>query len=77
MVDAQFKNIYRWANIREGCGGIVVADSLDEAKEKVEKFVSEHYQKTDTTQFEVEVWDAVLDDYMDENHPSVLECYGN
>ena len=49
-------------------GGIVIADTLEEAKEKVIKA----YKLGDE---ELIVWKIKHDDFFDKNNPDVFDCY--
>ena len=62
------KNLYRYS-INEGdFGGVVIANSLDEATEKVKK----KYGNAE----EIAVWEFLNDDYYDRENKDVVECYG-
>ena len=62
------KNLYRYS-INEGdFGGVVIANSLDEATEKVKK----KYGNAE----EIAVWEFLNDDYYDSENKDVVECYG-
>ena len=61
-------NLYRWCD-RYG-GGIVIATSLTEAKEKVEKTLGEERDPNDLI-----IWPWTNDDYFDEGNPDVLDIY--
>ena len=62
-------NIYRWCDAYGG--GIVIANSLLEAQEKIERILSEERDPN-----EVIIWPWHLDDYFDEENPDVLDIYG-
>lgn len=62
-------NLYRWCD--QYGGGIVIANSLLEAKEKVERALSEERDPN-----ELIIWPCRLDDYFDEENPEVLDVYG-
>ena len=62
------KNIYRYS-INEGdFGGVVMANNLDEATERVAKKYG--------SQKEILVWEFLNDDYYDGENKDVIECYG-
>lgn len=62
-------NLYRWC---DGYGGgIAIANSINEAREKVERALSEERDAD-----KVIVWPWHLDDYFDEENPDVLDVYG-
>lgn len=50
-------------------GGIVIADTLDEANQKVRKA----YEIEDD---ELLIWKMEDDDFFDKENPDVLDCYG-
>ena len=62
------KNLYRYSINEGGFGGIVIANTLDEAVEKVRK----KYGSAN----EIAVWEFLNDDYYDEENKDVVECYG-
>lgn len=62
-------NLYRWCD--DYGGGIVIADSIEDASKKLENFLSEE-RSID----KVIVWPWHLDDYYDEENPDVLDIYG-
>lgn len=62
-------NLYRWSDAYGG--GIVIADSLIEAQEKLKKTLSEERDVD-----KVIIWPWHLDDYYDEENPDVLDIYG-
>ena len=68
------KNLYRYSiNIGE-LGGVVIAGTIDEATEKVRKKYGNTNKYGEVN--EIVVWDFLNDDYYDENHKDVVECYG-
>lgn len=68
------KNLYRYSiNIGE-LGGVVIAGTIDEATEKVRKKYGNVNKYGEVN--EIVVWDFFNDDYYDENHKDVVECYG-
>lgn len=67
-----FNNLYRWCDSYGG--GIVIANSLLEAQEKIEKMISE--DREDRNANDVIIWPWYLDDYFDEKNPDVLDIYG-
>lgn len=62
------ENLYRYSINAGGFGGIVIANSLDEATEKVKN----KYRNAE----EIAVWKFLNDDYYDEDNRDVVECYG-
>lgn len=62
-------NLYRWCDAYGG--GIVIANSLLEAQEKLEKAFGDDRDAND-----VIVWPCHLDDYFDKENPDVLDIYG-
>lgn len=61
-------NLYRWCDAYGG--GIVIANSLLEAQEKIERALSEERDPN-----EVIIWPWHLDDYFDEENPEVIDVY--
>lgn len=62
-------NLYRWCD--DYGGGLVIANSLIEAKEKLEKMFGEERDIE-----KVIIWTWRLDDYFDKENPDVLDIYG-
>ena len=62
-------NLYRWCDAYGG--GIVIANSLIEAQEKLEKMIDEERDIN-----KVIIWSWKLDDYFDKDNPDVLDIYG-
>lgn len=61
--------IWRWC---DGCvGGIVFAESGEEAKEKLVKKYGNELELD-----KVIIWHWTIDDYFDEKNPDVLDIYG-
>ena len=68
------KNLYRYS-INEGdFGGIVIANTLDEATEKVRKKYGNMNKYGSAN--EIVVWEFLNDDYYDSENKDVVECYG-
>ncbi len=68
------KNLYRYS-INEGdFGGIVIANTLDEATEKVRKKYGNMNKYGNAN--EIVVWEFLNDDYYDSENKDVVECYG-
>ena len=61
------ENIYRYSINNGEYGGIVFADTIESAKEKVSKKYNNE---------EICVWGILSDDYFDVDNPDVWECYG-
>jgi hypothetical protein len=62
-------NLYRWSDAYGG--GIVIADSLLDAQEKLKKTLGE-----DRDADKLIIWPWHSDDYYDEENPDVLDIYG-
>lgn len=62
-------NLYRWCDSYGG--GIVIANSLVEAQEKLERTLGE-----DRDPNELIIWPWYLDEYFDEENQDVLDIYG-
>lgn len=62
-------NLYRWCD--DYGGGLVIANSLIEAQEKLEKMFGEERDAN-----KVIIWAWHLDDYFDKENPYVLDIYG-
>ena len=68
------KNLYRYS-INEGdFGGIVIANTLKEATEKVRKKYGNTNKYGNVN--EIVVWEFLNDDYYDVENKDVVECYG-
>lgn len=68
------KNLYRYS-IDEGLlGGVVIAESLADACNKIKKKYGDKDKYGDKN--EIEVWQFLNDDYYDEDNKDVVECYG-
>lgn len=68
------ENLWRYSiNIGE-LGGVVIADCLEEAYNKVKKKYGD--QNKYGNKNEIEVWEFKNDDYYDKNNKDVVECYG-
>ena len=62
-----YVSIWRYS-INDGeFGGIVLANTIREAEEKVRKKYSDE---------EIKIWRMINDDYFDTENPDVWECYG-
>lgn len=61
-------NLYRWCD--DYGGGLVIADSLIDAQEKLDKMFGE-----DRDVNKVIIWPWHLDDYFDKENPDVLDIY--
>lgn len=59
--------IWRYTINNGEIGGIVYADTMEEAEDKVRK----KYPNK-----EINVWRMINDDYFDTENPDVWECYG-
>lgn len=62
-------NLYRWCD--DYGGGIVIANSILEAQEKLTKAFGEERDAD-----KVIIWPCRLDDYFDAENPDVLDIYG-
>ena len=68
------ENIWRYS-VNEGeAGGIVIANTKEEAEKKV-KEMYEDYDGSENAEDEVTVWKATLDDEYSKDYPDVLEIY--
>lgn len=65
----KLENLYRWCD--NYGGGIVIAESVVEAQEKVVKYLDEERDPN-----KLIIWPWHLDDYYDEENPDVLDVYG-
>lgn len=68
--------VYIWRyTINEGeCGGIVFADTKENAENKIKaKYKNKFSSDPDT---DLIVWRMKDDDFFDPENPDVLECYG-
>ena len=63
-----FENLWRWCD--DYGGGLVIAETKDEAKEKLEKMYGENRNVEN-----VVLWRWTSDDYYDEQNPDVLDIY--
>lgn len=61
-----------WRYTINGFGGIVFAETKDEAEEKVTRMYKEEF----FIDGELCVWNIKDDDYFNSNCPDVWECYG-
>lgn len=65
----ELSNMYRWC---DGVGGgIVIANSLIEAQEKVKNALNNERDRN-----KLIIWPWTKDDYFDETNPDVLDIYG-
>lgn len=60
-------NLYRWCD--QYGGGLVIADSLEDAGEKLAKRYGDDRE-------EFIIWEATNDDYYDDDYPLVFDIYG-
>jgi hypothetical protein len=65
----QIDEVWRWFNNEDGGGGIVIAESEDEAREKLA-------QKYGLAGDKFIVWLWVKDIYFDKNTPDIFDIYG-
>ena len=63
-----FDNVWRWSDSYGG--GLVIADSMNEAREKLERMFGEDRDAKQTI-----IWPWVKDDYFDKDNPDVLDIY--
>lgn len=68
------ENLWRYSINTGELGGVVIADCLEEAYNKVKKKYGELDKHGDKN--EIEVWEFKNDDYYDKNNKDVVECYG-
>ena len=60
------QNIWRYSINMGDCGGIVIADTVESAEQKVRQKYNDG---------EMCVWRVTDDDYFDVNNSDVFECY--
>lgn len=64
--------IFRYSIQLGTFGGVVLAETQDDAFRKVEnKYYNDGYEMSD-----ILVWEFANDDYFDAANPDVIECYG-
>ena len=66
----ELSNLYRWCDAYGG--GIVIANSLLEAQEKIEKMLEKDEERDPN---DVIVWAWCIDDYFDKENPDVIDIY--
>lgn len=66
------KKYYRWCDYISG--GIVLASSIDEAKEKLQKKYGVEFMGDRSGSLKIWPWEN--DDYYDEDNPDVFDIYG-
>ena len=64
-------NLYRWCD--DYGGGLVIAKSLVDAQEKLEKMFRKDEERDANKTI---IWPWYLDDYFDKENPDVLDIYG-
>jgi len=64
------KQFYRYS-LDMSHGGIVIATDKDEAKHKV----AARYKDDEDPPGEILIWDIKEDEFFDEKHPEVMDCY--
>ena len=69
------EKIWKYSVNGDECGGIVIADNLDEAEKKVRERYSDWHGVGSSIQPEIFVWKAVDDACYCTNCPDVLEIY--
>jgi len=72
---AMMEKIWKYTVNEEECGGIVVADSREEAEKKVRERYGDWHGVGSSIQPEIIVWKAVEDACYCADHPDVLEVY--
>ena len=68
------ENLWRYSINTGELGGVVIADCLEEAYNKVKKKYGD--QNKYGNKNEIEVWKFKNDDYYDRDNKDVVECYG-
>lgn len=68
-------NIWRYTVNKGEAGGIVIADTQEEAKRKANEMYDD-YDGSENTENKITVWKMSLDDDYSEDYPDVLEIYG-
>lgn len=63
------ERMYRFSVDHGVFGGIVIADSIEEAESKVRD------RYGDAIKVDLKVWSVINDDYFDFDHPDVIDCY--
>lgn len=61
-------NLYRWCDAYGG--GLVIANSLEDAEDKLVKKYGEERK-------DFIIWELTNDDYYDDEHPDVFDIYGD
>lgn len=56
------KKIFRWIDHAHGSGGIVLADTKDEAKEILNENLPMYWHNRPAMNINAEIWEAELDD---------------
>ena len=72
--ELRVENLWRFSINTGELGGVVIADCLDEAYNKVKKKYGD--QNKYGNKNEIEVWEFKNDDYYDRDNKDVVECYG-
>lgn len=67
-------NLWRYSINTGELGGVVIADCLEEAYNKVQKKYGNENKYGNKN--EIEVWNFLNDDYYDKENKDVVECYG-
>lgn len=68
-------NVWRYTVEHGNYGGIVVADSKEDAKEKVLSAYGDWYADLENLKENIEIWNAESDESYNECYPDVLEIY--
>lgn len=68
------EKLWRYSINTGELGGVVIADCLEEAYNKVKKKYGD--QNKYGNKNEIEVWEFKNDDYYDKDNEDVVECYG-
>lgn len=63
-------NMYRWCD--DFGGGLVIATSIEEARNKIAEFMT-YLEQPERTNFTI--WLMKDDDYFTESHPDVFDVY--
>ena len=77
-------NLYRYSYNEGESGGVVIANSEEEARMLAAQYLVEYLSLPLDAILGSEddiplllVWRRDIDDYYDENHPAVINCYGD
>lgn len=69
------ENIWRYSLNDRECGGIVIANSQEEAEWKIREMYEDWDGNQESEEDILKVWKAVFDDDYSKDYPDVLEIY--